>query len=81
MTKPVIIHFLNEDPIRAEMEELPSPSDSTITFMAPRKLDGKPIPYITAGAVSFIFPWHRISFLEVMTSEEERREVVDFFRE
>jgi hypothetical protein len=30
---------------------------------------------------SIIFPWHRISFIEIMASEEERREVVEFFRE
>jgi len=81
MARTVIIHFLNEDPVKAEMDELPDPTDNYVTFMAPRKLDGKPIPYITAGAVSFMFPMHRISFIEIMSSEEERREVVDFFRE
>jgi len=81
MPRTVIVHFTNDDPIRAEVDELPNPADATITLMGPRKLDGKSVPYITAGAVAFVFPLHRISFIEVMSSEEERREVVDFFRE
>jgi hypothetical protein len=81
MARTVIIHFTNEDPLTAELEELPEPSDISISVTGPRRLDGKTIPYITPGAVSFIFPMHRISFIEIMSSEEERREVVDFFRE
>jgi hypothetical protein len=36
--------------------------------------------YVTEGATSFIFPWTRITFIEIMETEEER-EVVEFFRE
>jgi hypothetical protein len=35
---------------------------------------------VTAGARTFIFPWTRVSFIEVMVSEDERREVLEFFR-
>jgi hypothetical protein len=37
--------------------------------------------YISAEATSFLFPWHRISFIELMPSETERGEVVEFFRD
>jgi hypothetical protein len=30
---------------------------------------------------SMIFPMHRVSFIEVMANEEERAQVVEFFRE
>lgn len=81
MSRTVILHFVNDDPVISEADELPKPTDATITVTSPRKVDGKPLTYVTAGAVSFIFPMHRISFIEVMSSEEERREVIDFFRE
>jgi hypothetical protein len=45
-----------------------------------RKRDGKDVPYLAAGVQSVIFPWHRITFVEMMPSEEERGQVVDFFR-
>lgn len=81
MSKLVIIHVLNEDPILGEVEELPKPTDQFLEFTNPRRRDGKAIPYVTQGAKSFMFPWHRLSFVEVMTTESERQETIEFFRE
>ncbi len=81
MAKLVIIHVMNEDPILAEVEELPKPTDQFLEFTNPKRRDGKPIPYVTIGAKSFMFPWHRLSFVEVMTTEAERSEAIEFFRE
>ncbi len=81
MAKRVIIHVTNEDPIEAEMEDLPNPQDNYVVFSNPRRRDGRSLNYITQGARSFIFPWTRITFIEVMVSEAEHREVIDFYRE
>lgn len=84
MSKKVVLHLSGEDPILAEMAALPSPSDHFITVRNPRKRDGKPLPYITDGATSFLYPMARISFIEVMGGEEEAAEsssLVTFFRE
>lgn len=81
MAKLVIIHVMNEDPILAEVEELPKPTDQFLEFTNPKRRDGKPIPYVTMGAKSFMFPWHRMSFVEVMTAESERSATIEFFRE
>ena len=81
MTKVVIIHVHNEDPIFAEVEEMPKPTDNYVEFSNPRRRDGKSIPYVTQGAKSFLFPWHRLTFVEVMTADSEREETIEFFRE
>jgi hypothetical protein len=81
MAKVVIIHVAGEDPILAEIEEMPKPTDQFLEFTNPRRRDGKSIPYVTAGAKSFLFPWHRLSFVELMTTEAEREDVIEFFRE
>jgi hypothetical protein len=81
MTRTVIIHLMNQDPVLAEMEELPGPAATNVTFTNPRKRDGKPITWATAGATAFIFSMAQVNFIEVMTSEQERRNVVEFFRE
>jgi len=81
MAIPVILHIQGEDPFVAEMEAMPDPTSSYVAFSNPRKRDGKPVTYITAGAKVIMFPWNRVNFIEVMTSMEERREVIDFFRE
>jgi hypothetical protein len=81
MAKVVIIHVAGEDPILAEVEDLPKPTDQFLEFTNPRRKDGKSIPYVTTGAKFFLFPWHRLSFVEVMTTEAEREDVIEFFRE
>lgn len=71
---------MGEDPILAEMDQEPQPSDQYIRVSNLRKRDGKEVSYLTAGVQSVIYPWHRITFLEFMPSEEERDSVIDFFR-
>jgi hypothetical protein len=76
----VILHMLNEDPILADMEELPDPSHNSIHITNPRRRDGRPVHYVTQGATAFIFPMTRITFIEIMEAEKGE-DVVEFFRE
>ena len=80
MAKIVIIHVAGEEPILAEIEDLPKPTDQFLEFMNPRRRDGKAINYATTGAKSFIYPWHRLSFVEIMSTEAEREEVVELIK-
>jgi len=80
MPLTVIVHISGDDPFVAEIEELPGPTDQSVTFTNPRKRDGKPLHYVSDESISVIFPWHRISFIEVMPSEEARGEIDLFFR-
>jgi hypothetical protein len=80
MSIEVILHLMNEDPVVAEMEAIPDPTHQSVLLLNPRRRDGRPLHYVTEGARAFIFPWSRISFIEIM-GEEESEEVVEFFRE
>jgi hypothetical protein len=80
MAIEVILHLLNEDPVVAELDQLPDPTHHSILIANPHRRDGRPLHYVTEGATAFIFPWTRISFVEVMGGEEVG-EVVEFFRE
>ena len=80
MAYEVIIHLHNEDPVLADMDSLPNPVDQCIFITNPRRRDGRSVHYVTEGATSFIFPWSRITFIEIMQSEEDK-EVVEFFRD
>lgn len=79
MAYTVVIHLVGEEPIVAEMEKLPDPSDNCVICSGVRRRDGKPVEYVEANVDIVIFPWHRISVIEVLPSVEE--EVVEFFRE
>jgi hypothetical protein len=76
----VVVHVMGEDPFVAEVEELPAPTDQAITLVNPRRRDNKPLHYVEDQTISVIFPWHRISFIEVRPDEEARGEVDLFFR-
>jgi hypothetical protein len=80
MAKTVVLHLSGEDPVLADIEQEPLPGDLFIRVTNMRKRDGKPVPYLAAGVQAVIFPWHRVTFVEIMPSEEERSSVVDFFR-
>jgi hypothetical protein len=64
-----------------EIEEMPDPRANYVTITNVRTRDGKPIVYIERDATRVMFPWHRISFMETLPSEEDQEEVEFFFRD
>lgn len=80
MARTVIVHIVGEDPVIAEMDQEPQPTDNFIHITNIRKRDGKEVHYLSPGVQSVMFPWSRITFLEIMVDEEERGKVIDFFR-
>jgi hypothetical protein len=76
----VVVHVMGEDPFMAEIEELPAPTDQTLTLVNPRRRDNKPVHFIEAGTISVIFPWHRINFIEILPDESAESDVDLFFR-
>ena len=81
MQHTVIVHISNADPFVAEIDEIPDSQDNFLKCTNARARDGKALHYVDEDAVNLIFPWHRISFVEIMPSEAEREEVETFFRE
>ncbi len=80
MARTVIIHIVGEDPVLGEMEHEPQPTDNFIQVSNLRKRDGKDVAYLSPGVQTVLFPWSRITFLELMVDEEARGSVIDFFR-
>jgi hypothetical protein len=81
MAVTIIVHIMNADAIVAEIEELPHPQATNLVCTNPRSRDGKAISYIEREATRVIIPWHRISFVETMPSEEDQVEIESFFRD
>jgi hypothetical protein len=76
----IIVHISNEEPILAEIEELPTPVDQVIYCINPRRRDGKDLHYVLPEVQTIIIPWWRINFVEIMPSGEEE-EIVAFYRD
>lgn len=80
MAYTVLIHIQNEDAVVGEIEELPGAGDQTIRVQNPRRRDGKDISFLQADVTTVIWPWSRISFIEVLPSGTED-EIIGFVRE
>ena len=80
MSSTVIVHIRNAEPMLAEIEELPGPTDTTIKLNNPRQRDGKDLIYLERNVVVVYWPWAEISFIEVLPGETAE-EVVSFIRE
>ena len=81
MAITVIVHVVGAEPFVAEIEEIPDPLAQIVICTNPRQRNGKQLSYVEADATRVIFPWHRISFLETLPSEQDDEEVESFFRD
>ena len=80
MSHLILLHVTGEDPIAGEVEELPSPTDTVVTVVNPRRRDGKDVHYLDSRAVKVVWPLNRISFIEVLGGAEEEQ-IIGFVRE
>lgn len=62
----VIVHVLNDDPFVAELDALPDPRDIYVKLKHPRRRDGKRLATLTDGVTTILFPWQRITFIELL---------------
>ncbi len=76
----LLIHVSNEEPILAEVEDLPELSDQAILCMNPRRRDGKDLHYVQPDVQRIMVPWWRINFLEIMPEGDEE-EIVAFYKD
>lgn len=80
MAITVLLHINNEEPILGEIDRLPSPSDTILIVNNPRMKDGKDIRNLAANVTTVFWPMTRMTFVEVMPTDQEE-EVVGFVRE
>jgi len=80
MSVTVIIHIMNEEPIKAELDELPAIGTQMIIINNPRRIDGKELHFLQEDVNKIILPLHRINFIQILPSGFVE-EVIGFVRE
>ena len=80
MAMTVIVHIRNAEPMLAEIEDFPGPTDTIIKLGNPRQRDGKDLIFLEHNVVTVYWPWVEISFIEILPGETAE-EVVSFIRE
>jgi len=74
----VCIHINNEQPLLADLYEIPTSADAGLVCTNVRSMDGKRPLFVDRLESTFFFPYHVIRFLEIPPGEvrihqEERR--------
>jgi len=65
MLRNAVLHLHNEQPVLADLFEMPTASDVRLSLTNPPSLDGKRPIFVDDLKSVFVFPYHRISFLEI----------------
>jgi hypothetical protein len=65
MLRNVVLHISNEQPLIADLFELPNPTDVALRLTNLRSLDGKRPVFVDDSKSVFLFPYHRVSFVEI----------------
>ncbi|MCI0584164.1 MAG: hypothetical protein L0227_14990 [Chloroflexi bacterium] len=60
-----IVHLLSEQPVTADLLEMPKPGDALLVCTNLRTLDGKRPVFIDQTASTFILPYLHIRFIEI----------------
>jgi len=80
MALEIILHVMNQDPIIAEIEELPQPDDLMIKVTNPRYRDGRELHFLDHSVNTVIWPVNQLTFIEILPSEAEER-IIGLVRE
>jgi hypothetical protein len=68
----VVVHISNEQPLLADLFDLPATTDAGLLCTNLRSMDGKRPVFVDTIESTFFFPYHVIRFLEVPTGALER---------
>jgi len=64
----VVIHIANEQPLLADLFEMPTSADVSLVCTNIRMLDGKKPVFVDYPGSVFIFPYQSLRFVEIMAA-------------
>ena len=65
MIRDVVLHLMSEQPLLADMDALPSPTDNLIICSNLRLMNGNRPIFVDESASTFVFPMEFVRFIEV----------------
>ncbi len=66
MIRNAVIHVSNEQPLLADLYEMPTAGDASLVCTNVRMLDGKKPIFIEQASSVFVFPYLHIRFIEIL---------------
>ena len=74
MIRDVVIHLFNDQPVVADLLDMPAASDAGLVCTNLRTLDGRRPVFIDHGDSTFFFPYQQIRFVEIPRTEDGARD-------
>lgn len=65
MIRDVVIHLLSEQPVLADLFDVPGPGDMNLVCTNLRTLGGERPVFVDQKASTFVFPYRHIRFIEI----------------
>ncbi len=66
MIRNAVIHIANEQPLLADLYQMPMTSDVSLVCTNVRNLDGKKPVFVDHSSSVFVFPYLHVRFIEIM---------------
>lgn len=70
----LLVHIDNAEPVKLDVEEFPSPTDQVVIGKNPRDKADKELRWLEEGVTTVVFPWWRITFIELLPTEADAAE-------
>lgn len=70
----ILVHIANQEPVKIDVDELPTPQDTCVIGRNPRDRSDREIGWTDEGVRVVIFPWWRINYIQVLPSGEDEME-------
>lgn len=77
----LLLHIANSEPVKVDVEDMPSQHDVMIVGKNPRDRGDKEVTWLDEGVSTVIFPLWRINYIQVLPGREEEVEIELTFRE
>jgi hypothetical protein len=77
----ILVHISNSEPVKIDVEQIPSPTDTCVIGKNPRERSDKEVTWVDEGVTTVIFPWWRINYIQVLPTGEEEPTVVLPYRD
>ena len=75
MLHDVVIHIANEQPIKADLLSVPSPSDVALICQNMRTMNGKKPVFVDNAESTFVIPLVHVRYVEIPQAQMEAAEV------
>ena len=67
----LLLHISNSEPIKVDVDEMPTPQDVVIVGKNPRERTDKELAIFDEGVHTVVFPMHRINYIQVLPSPDD----------